>query len=203
MANFAGSEYMQSTIDFTSSNSIRAILFDLDGTIVNLYVNWSLVRHELSSCYVNALKLSMPDKLGITAMIQFAESEGHSNARALASEILQKYESKSTYSAMQNVISLIQQIPAPKSLALVTNNLHSTADRIIRELGLRNRFSAIVGFDDVLQSKPSPDGVLRALYQLGVLPREAILIGDSDSDRLAANAADTHFLCAREVGHCH
>ena len=57
------------------------------------------------------------------------------------------------------------------------------------ELGVASLFSVVVGFEDVARHKPDPEGVEVALKELGVLPEEALLVGDSAADIEAARAA--------------
>ena len=57
------------------------------------------------------------------------------------------------------------------------------------ELGVASLFSVVVGFEDVAHHKPDPEGVQLALDQLGVLPKDALLVGDSAADIVAAKAA--------------
>ena len=54
---------------------------------------------------------------------------------------------------------------------------------------MASRFSVVVGFEDVARHKPYPEGVELALERLGVLPEEALLVGDSAADIEAARAA--------------
>ena len=57
------------------------------------------------------------------------------------------------------------------------------------ELGVASLFSVVVGFEDVARHKPDPEGVELTLGRLGVLPKEALLVGDSAADIEAARAA--------------
>ena len=59
----------------------------------------------------------------------------------------------------------------------------------LAELGVASLFSVVVGFEDVSRHKPDPEGVQFALTRLGVLPEEALLVGDSASDINAAREA--------------
>ncbi len=47
----------------------------------------------------------------------------------------------------------------------------------------------VVGFEDVARHKPDPEGVELALDRLGVLPKQALLVGDTAADIEAARAA--------------
>jgi phosphoglycolate phosphatase-like HAD superfamily hydrolase len=55
------------------------------------------------------------------------------------------------------------------------------------ELGLGWLRPHTVGFEDVTQPKPHPEGLLRVLDSLGVAPGEALVVGDSSADILAAH----------------
>ena len=59
----------------------------------------------------------------------------------------------------------------------------------LAELGVASLFSVVIGFEDVSRHKPDPEGVQLALKRLGVLPEEALLVGDSASDINAAREA--------------
>ena len=63
------------------------------------------------------------------------------------------------------------------------------ASNELEELGVASLFSVVVGFEDVARHKPDPEGVELALDRLGVLPKEALLVGDSAADIEAARAA--------------
>jgi HAD superfamily hydrolase (TIGR01509 family) len=59
----------------------------------------------------------------------------------------------------------------------------------LEELGLTGMFPVVIGIDDVLETKPHPEGVLKALNRLGVPPEHALVIGDTVTDIQAAQAA--------------
>ena len=63
------------------------------------------------------------------------------------------------------------------------------AQQELLQLGVGHLFSAVVGLEDVKKPKPDPEGMRLALGQLGALPRETLVVGDSSADIEAANAA--------------
>jgi FMN phosphatase YigB (HAD superfamily) len=63
-------------------------------------------------------------------------------------------------------------------LALVTNNPCKIGEASLEALGVKARFSAIVGLDTTMASKPSPEPFIRAAALLDAHPRECISIGD-------------------------
>jgi phosphoglycolate phosphatase len=67
-------------------------------------------------------------------------------------------------------------------LAVATTNSHKRAEEALRFLGVAHLFDAIIGGDDVENSKPSPDMVLEACKQTGCTPDNVVVVGDSLSD---------------------
>jgi HAD superfamily hydrolase (TIGR01509 family) len=76
-------------------------------------------------------------------------------------------------------------------IALVTSSPRAVVGDTIIRLGLSGFFSTIVTADDVCNYKPHPEPVLNALDLLGVPPSDALMIGDSEADIRAGDAAGT------------
>lgn len=78
------------------------------------------------------------------------------------------------------------------SRAVVTNTPAPLARRILERASLD--FDVVVGGTDVPRAKPAPDMVLRALELLGTPASAAVMIGDTDNDRRAARGAAVRFV---------
>jgi len=74
-------------------------------------------------------------------------------------------------------------------LACVTNKPHRFAVALLEKYGLARYFAVILGGDSVARKKPDPQPMLLACVTMGVAPREAVAIGDSENDALAGRAA--------------
>lgn len=83
--------------------------------------------------------------------------------------------------------------------AVITNTQASIARTVLEEKGLIPH--ALVGEDDVARPKPAPDMVFRACEVLGVPPWEVLVVGDSEYDRRAAEAAGSLFAGLGIGGH--
>ena len=59
----------------------------------------------------------------------------------------------------------------------------------LRDLEIASRFPVVIGFEDVSDPKPHPEGILRAVEQLDVIPEQALVVGDTIADIEAARAA--------------
>ena len=59
-------------------------------------------------------------------------------------------------------------------------------------------FDAVASARDKVRPKPAPDIVELCLARAGVTPERAVYVGDSETDRMAAEAAGTHFIAHGE-----
>lgn len=75
------------------------------------------------------------------------------------------------------------------ALAVLTNKPTEFTLPLLEQTGLRRLFSLVVCGDTCEQKKPHPMPVLHACRELGIQPDEAVIIGDSVNDALAARAA--------------
>ena len=74
-------------------------------------------------------------------------------------------------------------------LAVCTNKREELSRRLLRELGLLERFDAVVGRDTLDVFKPHPGHILGTIERAGGVTDQAIMVGDSANDIDAANAA--------------
>lgn len=78
---------------------------------------------------------------------------------------------------------------ASSKVALVTSKRTDNARRILSHLEVESFFAAVVGSESVVHPKPHPEPLLLAIERLGALPVDAIMVGDTENDILAARAA--------------
>ncbi len=74
-------------------------------------------------------------------------------------------------------------------VGLVTNTPQRQMEIMIDALGIKEYFDLLVGSSSKRASKPAPDMILYALEQLGVKTEEAIFVGDTKYDQIAAQGA--------------
>lgn len=74
-------------------------------------------------------------------------------------------------------------------MGIVTNNSRQCLEMGLRYLGLNEFFETIVTRDDVKETKPHPQGIIKALKNLNSSPQETLFIGDSSADMMAAHYA--------------
>ena len=91
------------------------------------------------------------------------------------------------YAGVETALALLKSLGLP--LAVVTNKSEVLAVSLLKDLGLADTFSLIIGGDTLTERKPSALPLLHTAEVLGVRPDELGMVGDSANDILAAKAA--------------
>ena len=78
------------------------------------------------------------------------------------------------------------------SLGVVSNRKRLVL--AVERAGLKEYFLSVIGMEDVKNPKPHPESILLSLEDLGSVAGEAILVGDSEIDALAARRAGVGFI---------
>ncbi len=171
----------------------RAVLFDMDGVLVDTFEAWVTVLDEcrerrgmpplgpepVRACWGQGLKADCETLF-----------PGESPA-ILAREYDQGFERHvGKVRAEPGVRETVRALRAAGvGTAVVTNSPAALARRILRLLDLEAGFDAVAGGDEVPRGKPDPDLVTLALDRLRCPPRLAVLVGDTDLDVAASRAA--------------
>jgi HAD superfamily hydrolase (TIGR01549 family) len=106
-----------------------------------------------------------------------------------AGEFAPVFASAMHFEVLPGVVPALERLRSLGLELAVVANWDLTLARLLDETGLRMYFRAVVHAAD----KPRPDGLLRALHQLGVEPGRALHIGDDEADEAAARAAGMQF----------
>lgn len=184
---------------------IRAVLFDLDGTLADTApdmartVNVMRERRELSPV---ALEVVRPHvSKGARGMIgaAFGLTPEDAGFGALREEFLEIYagmlcvESR-LFPGMTELLEAIER--RPLAWGVVTNKFERFARPVMDGLGLAGRAAVIVGGDTCERAKPFPDPLLHAARELSLEPATVLYVGDDIRDVHAARAAGMPVLAA-------
>lgn len=173
--------------------SIKALLFDLDGTLLDSKQSVVEAVYQTANYYA-------PGKFSCNEIgARFGES-WDSFVPLLGDfdkdEVIETYmkfvkeKHDDLVTPFTGVIdNLVILRNAGFKLAVVTNKQWSLALRGLRLYEFDSLFEAIVTIDDVQQGKPEPEPIIKACRELGIDKREAMMIGDSIYDVKAAHAA--------------
>ena len=170
---------------------IKAVLFDMDGVLVDSFEAWFRLVNSASN------EFDYPD----ISRQQFKSVYGQSTALDVALffpgrtvlEIDNYYENhfydfkEFVYPAPECHATVEELKRLGVNLAVITNTAGSLAREILKDLNIG--IDCIIGGDEVANGKPAPDIVFKACDLLGVSVEETILVGDSIYDMEAAKAS--------------
>jgi 2-phosphoglycolate phosphatase len=183
---------------------LRAILFDLDGTLLDTAPDmvgalnalrrehglaplpYEEVRPAVSHGAARVVKTGFPD----------APADG---AAVLQRRFLQIYRgalSQGTrlFPGMEQVLDTLARRRLKSGI--ITNKPAWLTDPLLDELGIRARFECVVSGDTVAERKPHPLPLLHAAKLADVSPGECVYVGDAERDVQAAHAAGMPALVA-------
>ncbi|MCJ7675656.1 MAG: HAD-IA family hydrolase [Sedimentisphaerales bacterium] len=156
--------------------SVKAVIFDLDGTITQPYFDFDAIRKEMGLDKNSGPILESMQKMTPQQRQRAEQILRHHEERAVI-------ESKLNPGARQTLSALRR---AGVGIGILTRNRRSNAEAIAVKHELK--FDAIVDRDDG-PVKPDAFGVLRLCEQFGVKPEQTIVVGDYLFDLLSAKAA--------------
>ena len=178
---------------------IRAVLFDLDGTLIN-----SLA--DIASAMNRALRLH-DLKEHDEADYRYLVGNG---ARILAERAVGQRQEKADsvladYQAWYGTHSLVRSAPYPGipellsslkeagiRLMVLSNKPDADTQRVIRHFFPEGTFSLVCGQKDGIPIKPDPSAALDMAAQCGVAPSEMLYLGDTSVDITCARRAGMH-----------
>ena len=181
--------------------SVSAVLFDLDGTLLDTApdfetaVNGVLEDKKLAPLHVDAIREHIGDgSAGIIASV-FGLGKDHPNFPALQQQLLQNYRACSTektqiFPNLDTSIEWLDKHEIP--WGIVTNKPSEYADPVVQLL--LPSCQVLVCPDHVTRPKPDPEGIVQACKKLDIAPAECLYVGDHIRDIKAGQAAHTKTL---------
>jgi len=182
----------------TNLSSIRALIFDLDGTLIDSKqdlihsVNAMLVgtgREPLHEDTVSSYIGHGAPRLVARALGNGATEEECERALKffLAHYDEHKLDSTRAYPGVAEALEELRELP----MAVLTNKPVRVSRKILEGLGLAKYFRAIYGGNSFETKKPDPLGAKKILEELGAAPVQALMVGDSEVDVQTARNAGT------------
>lgn len=180
---------------------LKAIIFDFDYTLGDSTVGIILsVNYALSKLGYEAKESAeIRQTIGLSLKDTYAALTGNENA-AEAEEFRRFFKEKADEVMVDHTTLYPGVEPVLRNLkekgiqtAIVTTKFHYRIEQILSKFQAMNLFDLIIGGEDVKVEKPNPEGLLRAIEQLGVAKEEVLYVGDSFVDAKTAENAGVAF----------
>lgn len=177
----------------------RAVLWDMDGTLLDSEKLWDVSLAELAARLGGEMTTELRHSLvggslrnAVTALLTHLDLPVTEAAMRDAEVVLDRRTAELFAAGIpwrpgaQAALELAPAADLPQ--ALVTNTGRVLTEDALATLG-RERFAATVCGDEVARGKPAPDPYLRAAQLLGVDPADCLAVEDSPTGAAAADAA--------------
>lgn len=173
---------------------VAAVLFDLDGTIID-------TNELIIQSFLYALQGIVPDGFGREQIIpymgeplpsQLQRFSGLEDVVALVGKYREGYAGRQgeMLGLFPGVAEVIRQLHRSGiRLGVVTTKMRDTAIQTLELMGLLEAMDCIVSLSDVTHAKPHPEPVQLAISQLQADPLRTLMVGDSSVDIQSAAAA--------------
>jgi len=179
-------------------NDIDAVLFDFDGTLVHLNIDFAQMRAAVEAILpLYGLSAEGKDSLYTLELVDDSvrllnDRAGADMAEAFrrqAEEAITAVELGAARSAVVHpgAVSLLSELQRRGiKVAIVTRNCRAAVEQILTRTALPH--DVLVTRDDVEAVKPDPQHLSAALRQLGAEPQRALMVGDHPLDVRAGRA---------------
>ena len=192
-------------VDTPFARPIRAVLFDLDGTLIDTSAE---IAGALEAAFrdlgLKTLSRTDVEKLigkGVRVLVERALLQVGACGVDPDSAVLhfeKRYEETvGTRSVLfPGAQAAMQRLSAAgMPMGVVTNKPRYFTEQLLERVGARPYISAIVAGDDGFTRKPAPDMLLAACRRMGAEPHVTLMLGDSHNDIVAARAAGLPIWC--------
>ena len=181
-----------------ASRPVRAVLFDLDGVLIDSYEAWFVVvneaARELKSPPVSRERFHAIFGQGIAADLKNLYP-GRTREEVEPAYVRSMTRRASSIHVNPEALAVLASLRTRGiARACVTNTQAGLARAILDAARLADRFDDVQGVRAGVREKPAPDLLLAALETLAVLPEDALMVGDSRYDEASAGAAHVPFL---------
>lgn len=184
--------------------AIKAILFDMDGVLVDARdwhyeaLNRILAEFgmaiDIESHLLTYDGLPTKVKLNLLSKTKMLPLRLH----GFINEMKQRYTAETIRQKCKPVFHIQRLLSSLKKnnfyVAVCSNSVQETVESIMRLSGLSSYLDVMLSNEQVKKPKPDPEMYLKAMNALSISPKEALVVEDNDHGLQAAYASNAHVL---------
>ena len=172
---------------------IKAVIFDLDGTLLNTLadlsasVNYTLERFGFPLRSEREVRSFLGN--GIRALV---EKSLPAEKKAMTDECLKVFKDyydihkDDNTAPYDGIVEMLRSVKAAGLKTAIVSNKYDAAVQYLKDVTFSGLIDFAVGEGNGIAAKPAPDGVLLALKKLGAAKAESVYVGDSEVDLMTA-----------------
>lgn len=175
---------------------ITAVVFDLDGVLVDTETVWDDVREALvrerggrwhERAQADMMGMSSPE----WSCYMHDELALPEPPEEINDEVVRRMLVRYRYDLplIDGAVAAVERLAGAFTLALASSSNRPLIDAVLETAGLERHFAATVSSEEVARGKPAPDVFLEAARRLDVAPRLCAAVEDSSNGLRAARAA--------------
>ena len=188
---------------------IKAIIFDLDGVLVDTkQIHFEALNESLKK--YNFKQISFDDHIKIYDGLPTIEKlKILEKKKVLPKKYFKKiniYKQKVTTNILKKrikknkkIIKIMQNLNKKYKIAVATNAVHSTLKICLDKLGITKYIDYKLSNEDINNPKPNPEIYLKIFIKFGIYPSEALIVEDSHYGREAAISSGAKLLPIKKI----
>ncbi len=181
-------------------DSLRAILFDLDGTLLDTFdFIYGAFEHTFATHGIAPLDRRVISQLMGGPLPEVYATMAPGFDTVILTETHRSFQLANIHlvSLFPQTIEVLEELRRRHlKIAAITTRSLRTSVRSLEATGIAHYFDVIISAEDVLRVKPDPEPLFKALDLMGVKPEEAVMVGDTTADIQAGKNAGTKTVAA-------
>jgi HAD superfamily hydrolase (TIGR01509 family) len=180
----------------TTPSEIAAVVFDLDGVLVDSEQLWDDVREDLARerggrwhdrAQADMMGMSSPEwSRYMHEVIRLSEPPEEINTEVVRRLLARYHES---LPLIDGAVEAVERLAGRWPLGVASSSNREVIDTVLAAAGITGKFAATVSSEEVARGKPAPDVYLEAARRLGVGAETCAAVEDSRNGIRSAHAA--------------